>query len=432
MNKAKEKYIYDPIHGYIKINPWELDIINNKIFQRLRWIRQLGPAEYIFPTATHTRFSHSIGVMHLATIFLDNINKNNPKLFDDHEDFEEIKRKVRIAALLHDIGHLPFSHAFEIKDISHENIGTERIFNFFLEELDKSGFKVEEISGAFKDPTLGLILKSPFDVDKLDYLLRDSYFTGVSYGYLDIKRLLHLLYPDIMEEGEGYVWVIKEKGLPAIEDMIIGRFHMFQTVYYHKTLSAFEALYQKIVEKFVETGIIELEKIVSNENFWFRFNDSFILERITEGATTRQVYSITRNEHIKIDDNLQKACKHFIHRKPPKLVMEGRRYRNGQRDEEYSVLNTYELGIKSSYPVKIEGINEEQIFWSLIYAPSLRMIKDQPETKGDILYVQKRNGAKVQLRNTLSIINNLRDQEYEIKRLFTKIARRKPPNLFGG
>lgn len=261
--------IRDPIYGFIEIDGWERDIIDHPVFQRLRRIKQLAWTDMVYPGAVHTRFEHSIGVMHLATKMYENIIKKkrdylvNNLGFNDN-GLETDKKFIRLACLLHDIGHSPFSHAGEeLMDINPDTKDKERykhedysaaIVKYKLKEIidehpDNENYHitVEQISD-FLEGSIGLgrrllwrnLIDGQIDADRADYLLRDSYHTGTSYGNYDLKRLLVTL--TILEDPETQtpVVAVEEGGLHAAEALIIARYLMFTQVYFHHTRRAYD------------------------------------------------------------------------------------------------------------------------------------------------------------------------------------------------
>lgn len=190
-------FIKDPIYGYIRLTETEKRILDTGPVQRLRRIRQLSGAEYVYPAATHTRFEHVLGTMYLAGVVVENL----PAKLDEGE-----KKAVKVAALLHDVGHAPFSHLFEpilqkYVGKTHEDMSTSIILNSELSNvLQHEGLDPNLVSrlcvGRFEDPKrayLDQIIRSSVDVDKMDFVLRDSYHTGAGYGGVDIFRLIYTM-----------------------------------------------------------------------------------------------------------------------------------------------------------------------------------------------------------------------------------------------
>ncbi len=234
------KHIRDPVFGYIGVTDTEKHIIDSFPVQRLRRIKQLSVTHLAYPGASHSRFSHALGTMHLA-------GKMAESLRDEVEIPDEEWQLVRLAGLLHDIGHGPFSHSSESVfssrlDLNHEDLGKRVIEESSLaDRIEDTGYKPDEIAELlFGDPKsdkyLKQIVTSQFDVDKMDFLLRDSYFTGVEYGQVDVQRLIHA-----MDFWEGNI-AISKKALSALETFIIARYEMFLNVYYHHTVRAAEIM----------------------------------------------------------------------------------------------------------------------------------------------------------------------------------------------
>lgn len=233
--------IRDPIHGYIYIGEDEKEIIDSPIFQRLRRIRQLSGAHITYPGAQHTRFDHSIGAMHLAKLAAKKLATN----MDIKPQYIE---EIKIAALLHDIGHGPFSHLFEEvlaerRNISHEDITKRVIQETEIKDiLQKHNYQPEILS----DLAIGLSQKRPLymnelvagvlSVDTMDYLPRDSYFTGVEYGQVDIHRIINSF--NIINEHLA----LDQAALYAFEALLISRYEMFRSVYFHRTVRAAEIM----------------------------------------------------------------------------------------------------------------------------------------------------------------------------------------------
>ncbi len=231
--------IRDPVYKYIHITGVERSIIDTPVFQRLRRIKQLAGAHLTYPGAVHTRFLHSLGVMftagkmfsHLANYYFDKVNKDDLQL-------------VRLAGMLHDVGHGPFSHTFEEvlserKGITHEDVAKMLVKGTELNDiLSKEGFEADEVASLStgkcdkREKWINQIVSSHFDADILDYLVRDSFFTGVEYGLIDAERIVDsiILWDDSL--------AIDEAALYALESLFIARYMMFKAVYFHRTVRA--------------------------------------------------------------------------------------------------------------------------------------------------------------------------------------------------
>ena len=234
MPKAYWGEIKDPVHGYVYITEQEKKIIDTYPMQRLRRLRQLAGSEYVYPGANHTRFEHSLGVMFLSGQVLE--NPNISKVVSD----EEVDM-CRISALLHDCGHGPFSHVFEhllIKELekTHEDITSWIIEKSEVSDhLSKMGYNPKEVGGlavgklhkknrAFLDQ----IISSAVDVDKQDFIVRDTYHTGAEYGFIDVYRLIHAL--DLLGENLA----VELGALSALEAFVIARIESFKSIYFHR------------------------------------------------------------------------------------------------------------------------------------------------------------------------------------------------------
>ncbi len=230
--------IIDPIHDFIRVYDHELSIIDNPIFQRLRRIRQLSGAHLTYPAAQHTRFEHSLGVMHISSQAGIALRE---KGFVKSYDIEIL----RLAGLLHDIGHGPFSHLFEEiiqeKKISHEDFGKEIILKSEIGDiLEKNSFDKKLITkiafGESKFQYLNEIVSGALSADMMDYLLRDGYFTGAEHAKIDHKRITQSL--DVNKKKLA----LERSALYSFESMMHSRYQMFKAVYFHKTVRAAEVM----------------------------------------------------------------------------------------------------------------------------------------------------------------------------------------------
>lgn len=237
----KRKIINDPIYGFVTL-PDELvyDLINHPIFQRLRRIKQLGLTNLVYPGALHTRFHHAIGAMHLMMEALQVLKSKGAQISD-----EECRASV-MAILLHDIGHGPFSHALEhtiVKGVHHEALSA-----WLMDELNKElggqlDLAIKIFKGNYKKTFLHQLVSSQLDMDRLDYLKRDSFFTGVSEGIISSDRIIKMLQ---VVKGE---LVVEAKGIYSIEKFLIARRLMYWQVYLHKTVLSAEKLLVNILKR---------------------------------------------------------------------------------------------------------------------------------------------------------------------------------------
>lgn len=243
----KRKIINDPIYGFVTL-PDDLvyDLINHPIFQRLRRIKQLGLTNLVYPGALHTRFHHAIGAMYLMTEALQVLKSKGIKISDDET------RSAIVAILLHDIGHGPFSHALEhtiVKGIHHEDISS-----MLMDELNKVfkgklSLAIKIFKNEHPKKFLHQLVSSQLDMDRLDYLNRDSFFTGVSEGVVSSERIIKMLN---VKNGE---LVIEEKGIYSVENFLISRRLMYWQVYLHKTVLSAEKLLVNILKRAKELAL---------------------------------------------------------------------------------------------------------------------------------------------------------------------------------
>ena len=244
--------IRDPVHGFIRADPFETALVNSRPVQRLRAIRQLGLTNMVYPGAEHSRFSHALGAMELAGRAYDALAAKSDGRLPRAPDGLE-RRVVRAAALLHDVGHAPFSHSAEElfeQGIDHEEmtrrllLGHPEIAEIFASSGD--GVEVSRVAGVLAgggegiDRLLAQMISSELDVDKMDYLLRDSLYCGVRYGSYDAERLLDTMLP--IEDRETGDWRIgvDEGGVHALEALVLARYYMFTQVYFNVTGKALE------------------------------------------------------------------------------------------------------------------------------------------------------------------------------------------------
>ena len=242
--------IKDPVHGYVYITELEKKIIDSFPVQRLRRLRQLAGAEYVYPGANHTRFEHSVGVMYLAGKVVENPNIGQ-RINEDEAEM------VRIAALLHDVGHGPFSHVFEhlldkeLGGKTHEDMTRWIIATSELKDiLNKAGYDPEEIgklaTNKLEKPSkafLGQIISSAVDVDKLDFVVRDTHHTGAEYGFVDVFRLIHAF--DVLNGDLA----VDLGALSALESFIIARIESFKSIYFHRVGRAAQIMLAMAMEK---------------------------------------------------------------------------------------------------------------------------------------------------------------------------------------
>ena len=241
--------IKDPIHGYVYINRTEKDVVDSFPMQRLHRLRQLAGAEYVYPGANHTRFEHSIGTMYLAQKLTE-----NPTL--SQHLAEDEAQMVRLAALLHDVGHGPFSHVFEhllekFLGKTHEEMTVWMIEESELSEIvEQAGYSAGAISklavGSLQregQAFLDQVIQSAVDVDKLDFIVRDTYHTGAEYGNVDVFRLIYML--DVLDGNLA----VDAGALSALESFILARIESFKSIYFHRVSRAAQIMLATAMEQ---------------------------------------------------------------------------------------------------------------------------------------------------------------------------------------
>ncbi len=240
------KAIRDPIHGYIELDDLAHALIDTPEMQRLRRIRQLGFSNLVYPGANHSRFEHSLGTFYLADALLKKMSLEIKNA--------EIQNEIRASALLHDAGHGPYSHASEELMKRYLRHGHEEIAYVLKkggasEVLDKFGISSDEIAGNIKGETIyGQILNSEIDVDRMDYLVRDAYYTGVAFGLVDTERLIRQM------KIYGERLVVLPGGVQAAESLLVSRFLMNPSVYFHHVSRIAETMFVRGLEFLIEEG----------------------------------------------------------------------------------------------------------------------------------------------------------------------------------
>ena len=238
----KNKIINDPLHGFLTI-PTDLifDVIQHPYFQRLRRIRQLGMSDWVYPGATHTRFHHALGALNLTLQAMDTLRRKGIDITD--KEYES----TALAILLHDIGHGPYSHTLEhtlIQGVHHEDISTrimQRLNGIFNGELELA---IEIFQHKYEaKPFLSQLISGQLDMDRLDYLLRDSFYAGVSEGIVGGERIISML-----NVSDGNL-VVEEKGIYSVENFLIARRLMYWQVYLHKTVIAADAVLVSVLQR---------------------------------------------------------------------------------------------------------------------------------------------------------------------------------------
>jgi len=367
--------IKDPVHGFIRFTDAEMAVMDSRPVQRLRRIKQLAAADLTYPGATHNRFSHSLGVMHIAGLMglhMAELGYLSP------EDVE----LMRITGLIHDIGHGPFSHIFEEvlakKGLTHEGIGRWLVENSELKDiLSELGLPREQIiSMAFGGPAEGEAsaimreLWGPLSPDTMDYLLRDSHFTGVGYGRIDVERLI-----STMDIVDGRLAVEYPGGLTSLEDYVLSRLQMFNAVYFHKTVRAANIMLARAMEwADGPLGLTELKDV----DFFLKLDDCYIRTALLTLEPGDELEALAKELVERLDERRLVKCAY-------------ERAIHGRDDFLANVLTRPRVRHKLEAEIAEEAdVEPEKVF---IDAPSVPSVPLRPGGElGEILFFRRRDG----------------------------------------
>ena len=359
MIQNKRKIINDPIYGFVTL-PDEIvyDLINHPIFQRLRRIKQLGLTNLVYPGALHTRFHHAIGAMHLMTEALQVLKSKGVKITEDE------CRAAIIAILLHDVGHGPFSHALEhtiVKGVHHEDIST-----MLMDELNKAfKGKLSLAIKIFKDEHpkkfLHQLVSSQLDVDRLDYLKRDSFFTGVSEGVISTDRIIKML---AVVDGN---LVVEAKGIYSVEKFLIARRLMYWQVYLHKTVLSAEKLLVNILKRAKELSLHGADLFATPALSLFLKNNYSKKDFISKPELLKQFvllddYDIMASIKAWMnheDKVLALLCKNMLERHLYKIQLQNKKFTEAEKNTWHEkVMKKYKLTkSEAEYFVFTESVN---------------------------------------------------------------------------
>ena len=381
------KVLKDPVHSYIHIH-YEViwNCLDSKEFQRLRRIRQLGGDFQVYPTAEHSRFSHSLGVYEIVRRMVTEVKS----LCVELTEYEKVC--VMLAGLLHDVGHGPFSHAFEnITNHSHEeytakiilgNTELNAILRAVSEKLPQDIVSI--IQHTHENDILNQIVSGQLDADRMDYLLRDSYFTATSYGQFDLERILRTIRVRKTAEGRKVI-VIKYTGIHSVEDYIMARYQMYWQVYYHPVARSYEAVFIQLFNRLKD--IFKVDKDY--------FEDMKVLVPFLEKS------EVSVDEYFKLDENSLLYCCSLIQDKEDKIAADlARRLQNRNLFEyvDYNEENLAQIknmlkenGLDQRYYLRIENIEAS------VYSPY----------KGRKILIEKLNGDIVALEKASTIVESI-------------------------
>ena len=381
------KVLKDPVHSYIHIH-YEViwNCLDSKEFQRLRRIRQLGGDFQVYPTAEHSRFSHSLGVYEIVRRMVTEVKT----LCAELTEYEKVC--VMLAGLLHDVGHGPFSHAFEhVTNHSHEEYTAKIILgdtelNSILRAVSKKMPEniVSIIQHTHENDILNQIVSGQLDADRMDYLLRDSYFTATSYGQFDLERILRTMRVRKTSEGRKVI-VVKHTGIHSVEDYIMARYQMYWQVYYHPVARSYEAVFIQLFNR--------LKDIFKDNKDYFE--DMKVLIPFLEKA------EVSEEEYFRLDENSLLYCCALIQDKDDVIAADlAKRLQNRKLFEyvDYNEENLAQIqnmlrenGYDEQYYLRIENIEAS------VYSPY----------KGRKILIEKLDGQIVALEKASTIVESI-------------------------
>ena len=381
---SETKVLKDPVHSYIHIN-YEVvwNCLDSKEFQRLRRIRQLGGDFQVYPTAEHSRFSHSLGVYEIVRRMVTEIKSLSVEL----SEYDKIC--VMLAGLLHDVGHGPFSHAFEhVTNHSHEDYTAKIILgetelNQVLTEVSPRLPEdiVSIIEHNHPNDILNQIISGQLDADRMDYLLRDSYFSATSYGQFDLERILRTMRVRKIDENKKAL-VVKYTGIHSVEDYIMARYQMYWQVYYHPVARSYEAVFIQLFNR--------LKDIFKDNKEYF--SDMKVLIPFLE----KNVVSV--EEYFKLDENSLLYCCSLIQDKVAADL--ARRLQNRRLFEyvDYSEENLAQIknmlkeqNLDEKYYLRVENVEAS------VYSPY----------KGRKILIEQLDGKIVALEKASTIVESI-------------------------
>ena len=401
----------DPIHKEITLDDTDpvesliIKLIDSREVQRLRWIRQLGTGWFTFHGAEASRFQHSLGTMHIARLMLQKIAKD---LNLDQETLNEYKKLVLSAALLHDIGHGPFSHSTEsINEIRHETWTIKLInspeseINQILEAHQTGLAKevVQIINKTYPQKFLSSFVNSQIDCDRFDYLLRDSYYTGTSYGKFDLERVISVI--SVNRERDCLV-VSNEKGMLAVEDYLYARYSMYLQVYQHKKSLASDTLLYKLLKR--------AKLLIRNRKM------SFIEKPLLDWLIEPERMSVAN--YLLVDDvNLLHHIKHWCHEKDYILKNLAKRFITRDLFKAKALepnINTETLYEEKAEEVRKAGLEPEYFLDIVdIAAKSYSFYNPDPSDSNKAIFIQTQDGGLKEISTVSHVVKSLVENDFK-------------------
>ena len=413
--------IKDPVHGYIELTPTERSIIDTPQFQRLRRLKQLSAAHLTYPGAEHTRFHHSLGVMHLAGEIAQRLEDD--ELIDDEEH-----AMIRVAGLLHDIGHGPFSHLFEEvlekRDLNHEDMSTRIIKETEVGDLvGSAGMDSKEMSKLAighldcPKPYINNIIAGQFSADVMDYLPRDSYFSGVDYGRVDTDRLVRSI--NVVDN----TLAVKDTALYVLEAMVIARYEMFKAVYFHRSVRAAETMLVRAMELAEE----ELDLTgFKNVDEYLQLDDYSILQKLNTLKDSKSKDSQTSYE----------LTQRFINRRLLKCAYETVVHRKDRFTVNMMLMGNIRESLEKDIASET-GVDPNTVIIDVSTAPSVPYAASQQKPQDIPLYHEDREGNKTPVSfSQLSPLGGSLVGYLDIMRVYTRqedldVVRKAAESKFG-
>jgi HD superfamily phosphohydrolase len=328
----KQKIVNDPVHGFISIrSPLAYEVIEHPYFQRLRSVKQLGLTHLVYPGACHTRFQHALGAMHLMGQAVEALRYKGHDVSRDEADAAEC------AMLLHDIGHGPFSHALEfsiVGKVAHEDVSAAMMRELNREMGGKLDLTLAIFGNSYPKNFLHQLVSSQLDVDRLDYLCRDSYFSGVAEGAIGIARIIKML--EVVDDE----LVVEAKGIHSVEKFLIARHLMYWQVYLHKAVIAAEQLLVNIFAR-AKALVQQGAPLTADEALLFFLKQDFDAAGMDNGRALRYFVQLTDSDvdcavkswRANPDRALSLLCQMLTARKLPKVEIRSKKFARKRIDE---------------------------------------------------------------------------------------------------
>lgn len=392
---TKTKIVNDPVLGLIDFSsPLILQLIEHPWLQRLRRIKQLGMSDMVYPGAQHTRFLHTIGATSLMQLALDTLRLKGAEI-TDHE-----RESAMIAILLHDIGHCPFSHALEhhIADTTHEDISL-----VFMDKLNRQfdgalSTAIEIFTHQYPKQYLTKLVSGQLDVDRLDYLRRDSFFTGVSEGIVSTDRIIKML--DVVDDQ----LVVEKKGIYSIEKFLVARRLMYWQVYLHKTVHSAEQLLINILRR-AKWLVAQGEKVEASEPLKYFLTNHVVLDdfksdaKRDNGLTTLENFAMLDDTDLMVavkawtthlDRVLSRLCQNLMNRRLPKTIVQDQPADNG-------MVSLLTQGVMKKY-----NLTEDEAGY---FVSSGVIANKAYSQRHDQIFVKEKDGSITEIVNEADMLN---------------------------